>query len=153
MLYVIELNLSQEHAGAHAFIIIIGGPADLAIVTDSPASITVNERETATFDCNVTGVGDLSIEWDVGGDLYNSVTCSDTCSSINSESGDGYITSTLEITAVTDLDIRCIVYQILIFLSEDPSVEIRLPPTRKAKNGTTVHVGKNQNIYYDSLYS
>ena len=136
----------------HAFIIIIGGPADLAIITDSPASITVNERETATFDCNATGLGDLTIEWDVGGDLYNRETCpeSPTCDSINSESGDGYVTSTLEITAVTDLDIRCIVYQILIFSSEDPSIEIRLPPTGKAKNGTAVHIGKNQIMYYDS---
>ena len=62
------------------------------------------------------------------------------------------VTSTLEITAVTDLDIRSIMYQILIFSSEDPSVEIRLPPTRKAKSGTTVHnfIGKNQIMYYDS---
>ena len=73
--------------------------------------------------------GDLTIEWDVGGVLYNSETCSDTCDSINTESGDGYVTSTLEITAVSDLNISCVVNQNLNFSSQDPSIEIRVPDT------------------------
>ena len=79
----------------------------------------MNVNESATFDCNVTGVGvgDLTIEWDVGGALYNSETCSDTCDSINTESGDGYVTSTLEITAVSDLSISCVVNQNKLFVS------------------------------------
>ena len=116
------------------FIIIIGCFTDPAIITDtdSPASVTVNESETAIFNCTATGVGNLTIEWDVDGDVYNSETCSEstTCGSINSESGNGYVTSTLNITGETDLDISCVVNQNLTFSSENPSIEIRQPPTR-----------------------
>ena len=92
----------------------------------------MNVSETATFDCNATGVGvgNLTIAWDVGGILYyNSETCSDPCDSINSESGDGYVTSTLEITAVSNLSISCVMNQNLNFSSKDPSIEIRVPDT------------------------
>ena len=65
----------------------------------------------------------------MNGKLYNSETCSDTCDSITSESGDGYVTSTLEITGETDLNVSCVVNQTFTFSSEEPSVEIRQPPT------------------------
>ena len=99
--------------------LLLGGFADIAV--------TVTEGETATFNCTASGVGDLTIEWDVGGVLYNSETCSDTCGSINSKNNDGYVTSTLEITGETDLDISCIMVQRLITSSSDePGVEMRL---------------------------
>ena len=105
------------------------GLGDLTNITGSPASAIVNEGETATYICTATGVGDLTIEWDVHGELYNSETCSEspTCDSINSESNDGYVTSTLEITGETDLDISCVVVQMLTTSSSDePGVEMRL---------------------------
>ena len=125
----------QEYAtGNSCFCHFIGvyGVADLAIITDSPASVIVNESETATFNCTATGVGDLTIEWNVGGELYNCETCSESphCDSINSESNDGYVTSTLEITGETDLDIRCVLNQDIIISSGEPGVETRWPPPR-----------------------
>ena len=97
----------------------------------------MNEREVATFNCTATGVGDLTIEWDVDGCSKSTTNCG----SINSESGDGYVTSTLNITGVTDLNISCVVNQNLTFSSEDPSIEIRLPLNRtRTVQGNTVQL-------------
>ena len=107
--------------------LLLGDFTDLATITDPPTSITVNESESATFDCTATDVGDLTIEWDVGGVLYNNETCSDTCGSINTVNNNRHVTSTLAITGETDLDISCVVIQrSMTSSSNEPGVEMRL---------------------------
>ena len=106
-----------------------GGFADLARITDSPDSITVNKGEIATFSCTATSASDINIEWDAGGELYNNETCSEspTCESTYSEINNKFVTSILQITAIKSLNISCVVNQTF---SGEPDVEIRLPPTR-----------------------
>ena len=119
---------------------------DLPTSIVSPARIIVNAGEVATFHCNASGVGDLTIEWDVGGVLHNNETCSEspTNCSINSESSDGYVTSILKITSVTDLNISCIVNQTL-FSSEEPGVEIRQTTMGKVIQDTVqLYIGKKK---------
>ena len=92
-------------------------------ITESPADVTVNESESATFNCNATGSGDLTIEW----------ICSDgsNCGMSNTDSNDGYVTSTFVIDDATDnLTITCVVTQSLtnLFSGESNDVEVRPPP-------------------------
>ena len=93
---------------------------------ESPASVTVNENETATFNCTATSSGNLTIEW----------ICSDgsNCGrSSTDDSKDGYVTSTFEIIGTTNLTVTCIVNHSLtnfnLSFGESDGVEVRPPPT------------------------
>ena len=97
--------------------------ADRPSIMESPVDVTVNENESATFNCNATGSGDLTIEWN----------CSDSsnCGMSNTDSNDGYVTSTFVIDdATNNLTITCVVTQNLtsLFSGESNDVEIRPPP-------------------------
>lgn len=113
-------------------------------IIESPANVTtVNESEIATFTCTATGADNFTIEWDIGGVLYNNETCmSPKCESINSEENDRVLTSTLIVTGMTSLDIICVINQTLMVSSEESGVEIRLPPTQSIRT-STVYFGKN----------
>lgn len=94
----------------------------------------MKKNEVATFSCSATGTGDLSIEWDVGGVLYDHVRCfeSPNCESItdNEINQHRFLTSVLRITGVNSLEISCIVNQNLTISSQVISgVEIRQPPS------------------------
>ena len=99
--------------------------ADRPSITEPPASVSVSQYESATFNCTATGSGDISIEWSCDGS--NCSGKSDT--TIGGE--DGYVTSTLNITRATgNLAVTCHVMQNLIRLMSEASndVEVRLPP-------------------------
>ena len=92
-------------------------------VAEPPASVTVDQYESATFNCTATGSGDLIINWN----------CSDgsNCgmSSTNS-SNNGSVTSILVIThATSNLTVTCNVMQNLASLTsgESASVEVQQP--------------------------
>ena len=117
-------------------------------IMESPANVTVNESEITTFTCAATGADNFTIEWDVGGVLYNNETCmSPKCESINSESSNGLLTSTLTVNGMTSLDVTCVINhypnQTLMVSSEEHGIdsEIRLPSTRSIRT-STVYFGK-----------
>ena len=104
--------------------------ADPPSIIESPADVTVNENETATFNCTATGSGDLTIEWICSDDFNCARSGTD-------DSNDGYVTSTFEITGATNLTVTCIVNQSLIsLLFGESNVEIRLPPPTEALQRT-----------------
>ena len=85
----------------------------------------MNENEIAmvTFSCTATGSGDLIIEW----------ICSDDanyCSSSREKKSGGYVTSILEISDATNLNVTCAVNQSLtsLFSEESNDIEVRPPP-------------------------
>lgn len=103
----------------------------------SSNSLTVDEGEVITYNCTATGAGDLTIEWDVDGVLYNSeicptesLNCSLVMSSRTSDGKDGIsVTGLLEInvTSLNALGINCIINQSFNVSSEEPGIEIRIP--------------------------
>ena len=88
--------------------------------------MTMDQYESATFNCTATGSGDFIIEWTCSNG--SNVNCG--TSSISS-SNNGLVTSTLVITGATsNLTVTCNVMQNLTSLTsgESASIEVRLPP-------------------------
>ena len=113
------------------------------MITNHPASTTVNEGEVAIFNCTATGRGDLTIEWDVDEIRYSMDNCSpsEICNRIsNTNNTGGSVTSTLQITAslVTDF-VACVMKQNLSSSASSfglpmNDIEVRPPPIRTLRS-------------------